>query len=40
METATREQTIEKIKFFLPNLTDKELRMVAAFISGMKKSQS
>lgn len=33
----TREQSMKKIEYFLPKLTDRELRMVAAFIGGMKK---
>lgn len=37
IETETREQTIRKIDFWLPKLTDEELRMVSAFIRGMKK---
>lgn len=35
----TREQTLEKIKFYLPELTDEQLRMVAGFIRGIKKNQ-
>lgn len=31
----TREQTIEKIKFYLPTLSDEALRMAAAFIRGL-----
>lgn len=38
-QTETREQTMAKIDFHLPTLTDKELRMVAAFVAGMKKSR-
>jgi hypothetical protein len=38
-QTETREQTMAKIDFHLPTLTDKELRMVAAFIAGIKKSR-
>ncbi len=38
METKeTREQTLKKIEFHLPSLTDQELRMVAGFIRGIKK---
>lgn len=36
----TREQTLQKIRFYLPTLTDRELRMVAGFIRGLKKGQS
>lgn len=35
----TREQTIAKIEFHLPTLTDEQLRMVAGFIRGIKKNQ-
>ena len=35
----TREQTLAKIEFHLPSLTDAQLRMVAGFIRGIKKSQ-
>jgi hypothetical protein len=35
----TREQTINKIEFYLPTLTDEQLRMVSGFIKGIKKSQ-
>jgi hypothetical protein len=38
-EKETREQSLKKVEFYLQQLTDKELRMVAAFISGIKKSQ-
>ena len=34
-----REETISKIEFFLPMLTDSELRMVSGFIKGIKKNQ-
>ena len=34
----TREQTIRKIEFRLPTLTDAELRMVNGFIKGIKKA--
>ena len=37
--TETREQTIAKIEFRLPKLTDAQLRMVSAFIKGMEKDQ-
>lgn len=36
--TETREQTLKKIEFNLPKLTDAQLRMVSAFIRGMLKS--
>ena len=35
----TREQTIHKIEFHLPTLSDEQLRLVAAFIRGIKKNQ-
>jgi hypothetical protein len=35
--TETREQTLAKIEFNLPNLTDAELRLVSAFIKGIRK---
>jgi hypothetical protein len=33
----TREQTMRKIEFYLSKLTDRELRIVVAFLRGMKK---
>jgi hypothetical protein len=39
MNTETREQTLEKIEFHLPTLTDAQLRLVSAFIRGIKKDQ-
>lgn len=36
-KTETREQTLSKIEYHLPTLTDKELRMVSGFIRGIKK---
>ena len=33
----TREQTMAKIEFYLPKLTDEQLRMVAGFIRGILK---
>lgn len=33
----TREQTLAKINFYLPKLTDKQLKMVAGFILGLLK---
>jgi hypothetical protein len=38
MEAQTREQTLKKIEFHIPELTDAQLRMVEAFIKGIKKS--
>ena len=35
--TETREQTIEKLKFYLPKLTDRQLRMVVGFVKGLLK---
>lgn len=37
--TETREQTLAKIEFHLPGLTDTQLKMVAGFIRGIKKNQ-
>lgn len=37
--TETREQTKEKIEFYLPKLTDSELRIVSAFIRGIVKNK-
>ena len=37
MNIETREQTMAKIDFYLPKLTDAQLRMVAAFIRGILK---
>lgn len=39
MNTETREQTMAKIEFRLVNLTDAQLRLVDAFIKGIKKNQ-
>lgn len=33
----TREQTMAKIQFYLPKLTDRQLRMVSGFIRGLRK---
>lgn len=33
----TREQTMAKIEFYLPILTNEQLRMVSGFIRGIKK---
>ena len=35
----TREQTLAKIEFLLPTLTDAQLRMVSGFIRGIKKGE-
>ena len=35
----TREQTIQKIEFHLPKLTDAQLRMAAGFIRGILKEE-
>jgi hypothetical protein len=37
LNTETREQTMQKINFYLPGLTDAQLRMVSAFIRGLKR---
>ena len=37
MNIETRDQTLTKIRFFLPELTDVQLRIVVAFIRGLKK---
>lgn len=34
-QVETREQTIKKIEFRLPRLTDEDLRLVSAFIRGL-----
>ena len=36
--TETRAQTIEKLKFYLPKLTDKQLRIVVGFAKGLWKN--
>jgi hypothetical protein len=36
--TQTREETLKKIEFHLPKLTDAQLRLVEAFIRGLKKA--
>lgn len=38
-EHETREQTLAKIEFYLPTLTDEQIRMVSGFIRGIKKNQ-
>ncbi len=35
MEQESKEQTVKKLEFYIPRLSDKELRLVAAFIRGM-----
>ena len=35
----TREQTMTKIEFYLPTLTDEQLRMVSGFIRGIQKGE-
>lgn len=35
----TREQTLAKIEFYLPMLTDEELRIVSGFIKGIQKGR-
>lgn len=35
----TREQTMTKIEYHLPTLTDGQLRMVAGFIRGIQKGE-
>lgn len=35
----SREETVAKIEFFLPMLTDAELRMVSGFIRGIQKGE-
>jgi hypothetical protein len=37
MATMTREEVLRKIAFHLLTLTDEELRLVQAFIKGIKK---
>lgn len=37
--TETREQTLKKIAFFLPKLTNEQLRMVCGFIRGILRNQ-
>ena len=37
LNTETREQTMAKIEFHLPKLTDAQLRMVSGFIRGIQK---
>lgn len=35
-EEETREQIMEVIQFYLPTLTDRQLRLVKGFIKGLK----
>jgi hypothetical protein len=35
----TKEQTRKKIEAYLPELTEKELRLVLAFIRGIRKGK-
>ena len=37
--TETREQIMEVIQFYLPTLTDKELRMLRGVIKGINKGK-
>lgn len=37
-QTESRDQTLKKIEFHLPELTDAQLLLVSAFIRGLKKS--
>ena len=39
MEQETREQIMEVIQFYLPTLTDRQLRLVKAFIKGLKREK-
>lgn len=39
METETRAQIMEVIEFYLPTLTDRQLRLVKAFIKGLKREK-
>lgn len=36
----TREQAITRIEFNLPKLTEREVKLVDAFIQGLKRSRS
>ena len=36
----TREETLEKINFHLPKLSDAQLRIVLAFIRGLENKRS
>lgn len=35
--TETKEQILEIIQFYLPTLTERQLRMVRGFIRGLKR---
>lgn len=35
-KSESREQTIKKISFYMKGLTDEQLRLVAAFMRGLK----
>ena len=35
-EIETREQILEVIQFYLPTLTDRQLRMVKGFVKGLR----
>ena len=35
----TKEQILEIIQFYLPTLTERQLRMVRGFIRGLKKEK-
>ena len=37
--TETREQILEVINFYLPTLTERQLRMVRGFIRGLKRDK-
>lgn len=39
MNIETREQTMAKIEFRLPTLTDAKLRMVSSFIRGIQEGE-
>ena len=39
MEQETREQIMEVIQFYLPALTERQLRLVKAFIKGLKREK-
>ena len=37
MNIETRDQTMSKIQFYIPSLTDAQLRIVSGFIRGIQK---
>ena len=37
--TDTRTETLQRIRDYLPELTEKELRLVLAFIRGIRKGK-